>query len=229
MRTDHRIAGGRSRQHRLADPALPVQADGVHLPGHPDRPGPGPEQRRPQAAQLATFQVLGRQRRDPMQRPGGALRQRHHRIRGDPDPGRLGGPGRLPGGRRDLEQLAARPDDPPVHLPRVRGRQRPVPAWVVRPLHRGQQRLAVPQAVPDQHRHQPDAVRDERRQLLLHNEPGRQVAASDQQQRDPGPPHPVIDIPPPVVSDGICVSSHSSSRRFRTSGTSISVNLRRHS
>ena len=55
---------------------------------------------------------------------------------------------------------------------------------------------------------------DERRQLLIHNEPGRQKAARDQQQRGPGPPDPVIDIllplldGSPVSVDGSTLSAH---------------------
>ena len=128
-----------------------------------------------------------------------ARRQGHYLIGGRLIRGRPGGPARPPGHRDQFQQPVAHPDDLALRIRRTR--HRPVPARIVRPLHLGQLRLALPPARPDQHRHQPDPVRQQRRQLLLHDEPRRQVARGDQQQRGPGPPHPVIDVPPPIITD----------------------------
>jgi hypothetical protein len=89
--------------------------------------------------------------------------------------------------------------------------QRAVALDVVQPLHRGQLRDCVPEAVGDQHRSQPHAVPAQGGQFVVHDVVRRQEVRADQEQRQPAPENGPLDLGVPGVAgpdDGVVPQLH---------------------
>ena len=166
---DHRIAGGRGRQHRLADPALPVQPR--RRPGQPT--ASAPEHRRPQAASSCRGLRTPAAARGPRAAcPARARGQGHHLTAAAAAPARgpgSGGGAACHGATQSASGMPGRSDPP--------GPPRPPAA---RPGPGSCAHCTAPAAAPaptgmsGPAPAQPDAVLDQGRQLLLHDESGRQ-------------------------------------------------------
>ena len=190
------VPGQCGGQHRLSDPALPVQPQ--RRPGHHRHTVPGPQHRRPQPGQLLPGHERPRQRRNPVHLPRPLTRG--ERLRPGRNGRQRGGNGRERGGAggQQLAEDQAGPHDLAFRIGRAR--HRPVPARVVCPLQALQYRHRLPQARPNQYRDQLHPALQKSRQLLVHDEVRRQERRADQQQRRPRPGDRRRQLRPPRIS-----------------------------
>ena len=180
------VARQRGGQHRLADPALPVQPQRA-LAGDPDRAvarAPAARRAAPASSSRATY--AGGSGGTPCSSPGRSPRaQRRARAPQQPAPPRrdrrrVGSPPGSAGS--SSSSFSAHPHDLPLGI--ARARHRPVAARVVRPLH------ALAASPTSSHRHGRTSTQTSRTprsisagSSSLHDEVRRQERRADQQQR----------------------------------------------